>query len=305
MRMFLAIVDHGSLVAAAEHLGLTQPTLGRRLNALQKRFGAKLFVREGRRMVPTDTGHAIIDNARRMQRELVAIQRLVDDSASGLSGIVTVSATEGTGTEWLAPELTAFHRDYPDITLNLLIESRSVDIVLREADIALRLVEPSQPDLIARRLVKVGFGWYAQRDYLRRAAPIKSERDLAAHDVIGFLHAGNPMQVLPGASHALDDIGRFSVVTNSPAAQISAVRSGYGIGALSHRWATMFPELVNVLPGQNVAEKDMFIVTHEELRHSARIRAVYDFLTERVLAAEETFANGITHEEEGLRRRRA
>lgn len=292
MRMFLAIVDHGSLVAAAEHLDLTQPTLGRRLAALQKRIGTTLFIRDGRRLALTDSGHAILDSARRMHREMLAIQRSVDVSASGLSGMVTISATEGTGTEWLAPELMAFHREYPDITINLLIEGRAVDLVHREADIALRLVEVTQPDLIARKLVDIGFGWYASKQYLAGKAPIESEHDLAGHDFVALQMRGEPLRVIPFGTHPLDATARFVIASNSPAAQLSAVRAGYGLGAVSHRWASMYPELVQVLPDHNVAQTGMWIVTHEELRHSARIRAVFDFLVERISETQHVFSHG-------------
>lgn len=292
MRLFLAIVDHKSLVAAAEHLELTQPTLGRRLSALQKRFGATLFIRDGRQLALTDAGHAIVDSARRMQREMQSIQRAVDVSASGLSGIVTISATEGTGTEWLPPAMRAFNEQYPDITLNLLVESRAVDIVMREADIALRLSEPTQPDLIAKKLVAVGFGWYASQKYLQDKPPITSDRDLAQHELLGFTAAGQRTGIIPFIHHPLDTIAKFALLTNSPAAQLAAVRAGYGVGVISHRWATMYPELVPVLPGHSVASVDMWIVTHTELRHSARIRAVYDHLIEQVLAAQQMFEHG-------------
>lgn len=293
MRLFLALVDHGTLVAAAEHLGLSQPTLGRRLSALQKRVGATLFTRDGRRLALTDAGHAIVENARRMQSEMHAIGRALEVQSSGLSGTVTISATEGTGTEWLAPELRDFQAQYPDITLHLLIEARAVDLVRREADIALRIGEPTQPDLIARRLVSIGFGWYASRDWAAAHGPVGSEADLEGADFVGFALEGRPPGILPIVPLALDASARFKVTTNSLAAQVSAVRAGYGVGAISHRWAAMHPELVNLMPGHSVGATDLWIVTHEELRHSARIRAVFDYLTERVRAAATTFETGV------------
>lgn len=296
MRLFLALVDHGTLVAAAEHLGLSQPTLGRRLTALQKRVGATLFTRDGRRLALTDAGHAIVENARRMQSEMHAIGRALEVQSSGLSGTVTISATEGTGTEWLAPELRDFSAQYPDITLKLLIEARAVDLVRREADIALRIGEPTQPDLIARRLVSIGFGWYASADWAAEHGPVRSEADLETVDFVGFSLEGKPPGILPIVQLPLDAAARFTVTTNSLAAQVSAVRAGYGVGAISHRWAAMHPELVNLMPGHSVGSTDLWIVTHEELRHSARIRAVFDYLTEHVRAAASTFETGVARQ---------
>ncbi|MEM1439506.1 MAG: LysR family transcriptional regulator [Pseudomonadota bacterium] len=296
MRLFLALVDHGTLVAAAEHLGLSQPTLGRRLTALQKRMGTTLFTRDGRRLALTDAGHAIVENARRMQSEMHAIGRALDVQSSGLSGTVTISATEGTGTEWLAPELRAFHDQYPDIVLNLLIEARAVDLVRREADIALRIGEPTQPDLIARKLVKIGFGWYASREWLARNGPIKSEEEVLRKDIVGFASESQAPGILPLVEAPPDATMHFSVTSNSMAARMSAIRAGYGVGVASHRWATMYPELVNVFPGRNVGSADLWIVTHEELRHSARIRAVFDYLSEHVRNAAEAFETGFEGE---------
>lgn len=289
IRLFLAIVEHGSLLAASEHLSLTQPTLGRRLAAMERRMGVPLFVRTGRRMRLTDTGRAILENARRMEREMLAIERAVDVQSKGLAGEVIITATEGTGTEWLAPELYEFHRHYPDIILNIRVDNRAMDLLRREADVALRLGEPSEPELIARRLVTVGFGLYAAKRYLDEAPPIRALEDLAEHDLIGLYGADGKAQLTLGETELGGMRGRMVLTTNSPAAQLSAARAGYGIAVLSHRWVSLRADLVPVLPEIAVLETDMWLVTHEELRHSARIRAVSDYLTERVLANKELF----------------
>ncbi|MGI9284934.1 MAG: LysR family transcriptional regulator [Pseudomonadales bacterium] len=292
IRLFLAILDHGSLVAASEHLGLTQPTVGRRLSALEKRLDTPLFVRSGRRMQLTDSGAAILDSARRMEREMLAIERTVEVQSKGLCGEVTISATEGTGTEWLTPVLFEFHQRYPDIIVKVLIESRAVDLVHREADIALRLGRPTQPDLIARRLVTIEFGLYATQVYLDRAGPVTSTASLADHQLVGLDTARTRIEPAPDFLSRETIAGHYVYLTNSPAAQIGAVRAGFGIGVLSHRWAAMVPSLQRVLPDYTPAEVDLWLVTHEELRHSARIRAVSDFIAERIIADAELFATG-------------
>jgi DNA-binding transcriptional LysR family regulator len=285
IRLFLAILDRGSLVAAAEHMELTQPTVGRRLTAMEERFGTPLFVRAGRRMQLTDAGRAILDSARRMEREMLAIERSLDVQSTSLCGDVTISATEGTGTEWLTPVLLDFHAQYPDIVLHVLIEGRAVDLIRREADIALRLGQPAQPDLIARRLLTVGFGLYASEVYLRRAAPLRSLEDLHAHQMVALQGNGTALNsplFLPASAQVLP--GKLVYLTNSPTAQLSAVQAGFGIGILSHRWASVAGRLTHVLPDYTAAALDLWLVTHEELRHSARIRAVFDFIAERALA---------------------
>ena len=295
IRLFLAILDHGSLVAASEPLGLTQPTVGRRLAALENRLGTPLFVRSGRRMQLTDAGTAILDSARRMEREMLAIERTAEVQSKGFSGEVTISATEGTGTEWLTPVLFAFHQLYPDIVITVQIENRTVDLVRREADIALRLGRPTQPALIARRLITIGFGLYAASAYLDRAGPVASIAALDDHHLVGLDTTG--ARIEPGPSLlSMEKItgheGHYVYQSNSPAAQIAAVQAGFGIGILSHRWAAMVPGLQRVLPEYTAAEVELWLVTHEELRHSARIRAVSDFIAERIIADEALFARG-------------
>ncbi|MCB1689512.1 MAG: LysR family transcriptional regulator [Halioglobus sp.] len=296
IRLFLAILDQGSLVGAAEHLGLTQPTVGRRLSAMETRFGTPLFVRAGRRMQMTDAGKAILDSARRMEIEMLAIERNLEAQSTALCGEVTISATEGTGTEWLTPVLLDFHREYPEIVLNVQIESRAADLIHREADIALRLSRPEQPELIARRLVKVGFGLYASRGYLDSAPPLQTLEDLAAHKRVGLRTSNNREQLFESLPF-LDPLpGEYTYVSNSPTAQVIAVQAGFGVGILSHRWASMAGRLIRVLPEYSAASIDLWLVTHEELRHSARIRTTFDFIAQRAQADADLFARGTRHE---------
>ncbi|MEH6593847.1 MAG: LysR family transcriptional regulator [Halioglobus sp.] len=284
IRLFLAVLDHGSLIAASEYLGLTQPSVGRRLTAMEERIGAPLFVRSGRRMQLSDAGVAILESARRMENEMMAIERSVEVQSKGLCGRVTISATEGTGTEWLTPVLFDFHQLYPDITVSVLIENRVVDLIHREADIALRLGRPTQPDLIARRLINIGFGLYAAQKYLDSAGPVSDIDALDKHQFV-VLEPTNAAAKPPGMIAGMGKIIRNPVYfTNSPAAQLSAVCAGFGIGVLSHRWAAMHPALKRVLEDYVPMEVELWLVSHEELRHSARIRAVSDFIAERVIA---------------------
>jgi DNA-binding transcriptional LysR family regulator len=293
IRLFLAVFEQGSLVGAAQSLELTQPTVGRRLAAMEDRFGTPLFVRSGRRMQLTDAGAGILESARRMEREMLAIERSLEVQSKALCGEVTISATEGTGTDWLTPVLFDFHQHYPEIVVKVQIESRAVDLIHREADIALRLGRPKQADLIARRLVNVGFGLYASPAYLDRAEPLSSVADLASHQLVGLdmnRERINAAEAFP-AAQPLE--GNYVYLTNSPAAQLSAVQSGFGIGVLSHRWAAMAGNLTRLLPDYTAAKIELWLVTHEELRHSARIRAVSDFIAERVLADAILFESGV------------
>ncbi|MAT92777.1 MAG: LysR family transcriptional regulator [Halioglobus sp.] len=294
IRLFLAILDHGSLVAAAEQLGLTQPTVGRRLAALEARFDTPLFVRAGRRMQLTDAGDSILESARRMEREMLAIERSLEVQSKALVGEVTISATEGTGTQWLTPVLRDFHRRYPEIVVKVQIDNRTVDLLHREADIALRLGQPTQGELIARRLASVGFGLYASPDYLAELGTPTRVEDLATHHMVGLDAAGTRIDSALAFPTAQPLPGNYVYLSNSPAAQLSAVQCGLGIGVISHRWAAMVDGLVRVLPDFTAASVDLWLVSHEELRHSARIRALSDFIAERVRDDAPLFAQGST-----------
>ena len=293
--LFLAIVDKGSLVAASEALGLTQPTVGRRLSAMEERFGTPLFVRSGRRMQLTDAGGGILENARRMEREMLAIERSLEVHSTALVGEVTISATEGTGTEWLVPALYDFQQQYPEIVIKVHIENRNVDLLHREADLALRISRPTQPALIARHLVNVGFGLYASEKYLDQAGTPGTVEELEAHNIVGLAgRPGSNMEVSEVFPYGDPVPGNYVYFTNSPAAQMAAVEAGFGIGLLSHRWVSMRGGLVHVLPEFAPAQIELWLVSHEELRYSARIKAVSDFVAERFERDRHLFEVGTT-----------
>jgi DNA-binding transcriptional LysR family regulator len=290
--IFLAVLDAGSLVSAAEVLAISQPTVGRRLAALEQRMGVTLFSRSGRRMVPTEIARRIEEAARRVAREMHAIERGIAGEAQGLRGQVTISANEGTGSEWLLPVLADLQRQHPEIYIDLKIESRSADLVQREADIALRMGRPTQPDLIARKLADVGFGFYASRGLLATLPPINEVSDLNERPWVRgiFTRQGDDLLNRFFADHDIQC--RVVLNTNSPAAQLRAVQHGIGFGVLSHRWARQEPELVRILPEQSAATVALWLVTHEDLRHSARLRAVADHIAAAARRDEALFISG-------------
>ena len=290
--VFLAVYDAGSLMAASEQLELSQPTVGRRLAAFEKRMGVNLFARVGRRLAPTEIAHKIEDSARKMSREMLSIKRFADGSVSGLHGQVTVSANEGTGSEWLVPVLAELQRVYPDISIELRKESRTADLVQREADIALRMRRPTQLDLITRKLASVGFGFYAAKSWLDQNDPIEEMADLNGRRWVWGVFG-------PGRTDLLGDYlkerqieSEVALRTDSPAAQLRAVQEGMGLAVLSHRWASKHPDLCRVLPEVAAATYSLWLVTHEDLRHSARIRAVADHIAAAAERDASLFAHG-------------
>lgn len=293
MALLLAVLDTGSLAAAGEALGLSQPTVGRRLAALETRLDTTLFSRGGKRLIPTEMALSIEENARKMSREMFAIRRRVAGAVTGMAGQVTVSANEGTGSEWLIPVLADLQRMHPDIYVELKIDLRAADLVQREADIALRLGRPTQQELIARKLADVGFALYASEQFLAAHGPITSLDDLQDKPWVrgNFIKTGNDALMAFMSEHNLRY--RIALSTNSPAAQIAAVRAGLGIAVISHRWASTYPELVPLLPALEVASLELWLVSHSDLRHSARMRAVADYIIEAARKDESLFAGGI------------
>lgn len=292
LHIFLAIVEAGSISGAAKALNMSQPTVGRHLNALEDAAGTSLFARSTRALKLTDSGEAILENARRMGVEALTIERLLEGHVKTLSGLVKITAVEGLGTHWLPREIAIFNERYPDITIEIQIGNRVVDLQRREADIALRLVRPYQGDLIAKKLTSYGFGLYADKGYLERHGVPVGVEDLAQHQMVGMPH-----QVFRDIGFGADEWEHISqaktvVQTNSPSAHIEATCAGLGIGLHSHRWASSYSNLLRVLPQINLDKVGVWIVSHEDLRHSARIRAVFDFLSERIIAQKSLFEEG-------------
>jgi DNA-binding transcriptional LysR family regulator len=287
LRDFLAVAEGGSLSHAARRLGVSQPTLTRRMAALEARFRTELFRRTPRGVELTEAGESILQPARQMQQEALALELAVSGRDAALAGAVRVTATEGLGVHWLTPALADFRAEQPAIEIDVMIQNEPVNLLRREADIALRLGRPRQAEIVTRKLARLGFGLYASRTYLDRHGRPGTGDELNAHHRVGFDEAQhrNPAAWL----ESLLSEGSAAYRSNSVLAQIAAMRAGYGIGACAHFVGAHYPDLERVLPGQEMAT-DVWLATHAGLRRSARIRAVFDFLAERLEASREALA---------------
>lgn len=279
--IYLAVAEAGSLSAAARRLGTSQPTLGRRLAGLERQLGTTLFNRSVRGLTQTEAGAAILENARRMRDEAAAIALAAEGRDVGLRGPVTISAVEGLSQLWLAPNLRDFHDLYPDIHICVRVENQAADLVQREADIAIRMFRPVQHSLIARKVARVRFGIFAAERYIARHGSPRSADEIAGHSTVTWQ---------PYTAQSILARGRCVFSSNSSQALLAATRSGLGLGVLAVSWAGRYPDLIRLLPDLDIGDVDMWLVTHEELRGSARIRALYDFLAERLAADAPIFA---------------
>ena len=181
--ILLAVVETGSLTAAGRKLGMSQPTVGRRIRALEDHFGTPLITKEKGAVVPTSFGHSMLDHIRRMQDEAAAIDRSSATLENSLAGVVRLSATEGIGTSWLPSALQSFRELHPDILVDLGIGFKNYNLAQREADIAIRWMSPGdQNSLIGRKVATVTFGLFASESYLDKKGAPQSLEELSDHD---------------------------------------------------------------------------------------------------------------------------
>jgi len=278
--IFLAVAEAGSLTAAGRALGMSQPTVGRRIRALEDHFGTSLLKRENGQLVPTNFGQSMLDHIRRMQDEASAIDRSSATLEDSLSGVVRLSATEGVGTSWLPGVMQKFRREHPDVLIDIGIGFQNFNLAQREADIALRWRSPGeQNSLIGRKVAEVGFGLFASADYLERRGTPSTPEDLSEHDgVIAQIMDGKSLWLMDDGNKMRHEPKRVTFNTNSIWAFDQALVHGYGIGVLPMcGLINRDLGLVRVLP-EFVHMESLYLVAHQDLKRSLRIRAVFDYL---------------------------
>ena len=277
VRSFLAALEHGSLLAGARALGLSQPTLGRHIAELEAQLGVVLFERTGRGLLPTEAALGMADSARAMEAGALQLARRVSGAQSALQGTVRISASQPVACVLLPPVLARMRQALPEVQVELVSSDAVANLLRREADIALRMVAPRQASLIARRIGKVAVGAYAHRDYLRRRGTPRTPADLLNHDLVGEDRAD---AMLKGFAAAGSPVRReqFVLRTDDRIAYWGAVRAGMGIGFLSDILAKADPDLVPVLPGLRIPPMPLWLVVHREIRTNQRVRAVFEYL---------------------------
>ncbi|MFZ5610219.1 MAG: LysR family transcriptional regulator [Pseudomonadota bacterium] len=279
VRDFLAVAEHGSLSAAARQLKISQPTLGRRITALEEILGAELFVRGPRGLDLTPTGEAILERAKGMREEALALERAATGNDQSLTGTVRISVTEIIGAEWLTEQMAPFLRRFPQITVEMSIDNAAADILRRQADIAVRMFDPTEPDLIATKVGIMRFGLYAARDYLATYGVPRSAEDLLQHR---FILPGERLMSMVRQrwldTRAYEERAAFRA--NSAIALSTALMNGYGVGLQAAILAWRADNLVRVMPALEYPPSNIWLVTHADLRRSARIRAAFSYLKE-------------------------
>lgn len=277
-RAFLAVMTEGSLSAAARALGLTQPTLGRLVAALEHALGVALFTRSPQGLKPTDAALDLKPHAQAMAGAASALVRAASGAGDAARGVVRITASEIIGAEVLPPILANFRRRHPAVTVELSLDNQQQDLLRGAADIAVRMVRPTQDALVARRLADTHLGLYAHRRYVEAEGAPAALDGLAGHALIGF-DKGTPF--LRGLVQRVPLPPRgFSFRADSDLAQLAAVRAGFGIGFVQHGVARREPDLVPICPGQIGFDLPVWLVMHEDLRSTLRMRAMFDHLAE-------------------------
>jgi DNA-binding transcriptional LysR family regulator len=282
-RSFLAVFREGSLSGAARALGVAQPTVGRHIAELEAALGLPLFTRSPRGLVPTEPARELVPHAEVMAAAAEALLRAASGEASEARGTVRITASDIIGAEVLPPILAAFRERHPAIAIELVLSNRPEDLLRREVDIAVRMVEPVQDALLARHIGRIWLGLHATRRYLDTHGVPQTLADIRKHSLIGFDR--DPMSARLGArlGYALTR-ELFALRTDNDLAQLAALRAGFGIGACQLGIARRDSELVHVLPDDFGFDLQMFVAMHEDLRRSRRIRLMFDHLVDALRA---------------------
>jgi DNA-binding transcriptional LysR family regulator len=278
-RAFLAVLEEGSLSGGARSLGLTQPTMGRQIEALELALGVKLFTRSQTGLAATDTALTLRPFAENLRATASALRRA--STGAGGGGTVRVTAPEVVCVEVLPPILTALRETHPAVKIELVASNRTQDLLQRDADIAVRMVQPSQAALVARRVGAIPLRLFAHRRYLDLAGMPASIAALKQHTLIGFDQETNYIRAMQKRGLPLSR-DMFSLCTDNQLAQLAAIRAGYGIGMCQAPLARHNPDLLPVLPETVKDELETWIVMHEDLRSSERCRIVFDALASGV-----------------------
>jgi len=278
------VADAGSLTHAGEALRLSQSAVSRQIRALEESLDTTLFHRHARGLILTEQGELLFDATSAMVKRLEAASARIRDSEDEVFGELRVTTTTAFGTLWLAPRLKTLYGRYPDLKIDLMLEERVLDLPMREADVAIRMKEPSQADLIRRRLMAVHMRLYASPRYLAERGTPTCMAELSGHRLI--CQATGAHQVAAGARLVQEllvhDI-QSTLTVNNYFGVLQAVLNDLGIGVLPDYITEDFQNLVRVLPDVQSAEVPVFLAYPEELRHSKRIAAFRDFVTEELM----------------------
>ena len=295
LRIFHAVAEAGSLTHAGEQLHLSQSAVSRQIRALEESLDTTLFHRHARGLILTEQGELLHEATSAMVKRLDTAAARIRDSEEEVFGELRVTTTTGFGSLWLAPRLPELYGKYPDLKIDLILDERVLDLPMREADVAIRMKEPSQADLIRRKLMSVHMRLYATPEYLAERGTPETLEDLSRHRLV-CQHVASA-QVSAGANfvrHLLTYDIPSTLTVNNYFGVLQAVLAGLGIGVLPDYVIEDFPQIVRVLPDTESGEIPVFLAYPEELRQSKRIAAFRDFVSEEIFARRQRLRDSAT-----------
>lgn len=281
VRAFLVTVEEGSLSAAARALGLAQPTLGRQVTALEEELGVALFERAGRGLVLTPAGLALVDHARAMGAAATKLSLAASGRTQAIEGRISITASEFYAAHLLPGILIRMRAEAPGIEVEIVGSNQMVDLIRREADIAIRNARPAQADLVARKIGDDTGALCAAKTYLDRIGRPQGKAGLAAADFIGFTPPGRIAEMLAGLGYPVTERS-FVLHSANHLVQWEMIRAGLGIGIAPLRAIRADPALEEVLPGETPIPFPVWLTTHRDLHTSRRVRLVFDMMAEEL-----------------------
>lgn len=285
LRVFHAVAEAGSVTRAGEILHVSQSAVSRQIRALEDSLATILFHRHARGLILTKSGELLFETARKIRSEIDRTKVRIHDDQNAVQGELRVTTTTGFGTLWLAPRIGQLFARYPNLKIDLRLADHVLDLAMREADVAIRMKEPSQAELIHRKLMTVNMRLYASREYLAVNGAPSTRDQLHDHRLV----SQSPETGLPASIHQWivpflkTGHGSHMTVSNYFGV-LPAVLHGAGIGLLPDYVTCGFPQLVRVLPDEQSQDVPVYIAYPEELRNSKRVAAFRDFVVHEAVA---------------------
>ena len=286
LRVFHAVAEAGSFTHAGEALNLSQSAVSRQISALEESLSVPLFHRHARGLILTEQGELLYRTAREVFSKLAMTEAMLSESKDRPKGPLKVTTTVSFGSAWLTPRIREFLELYPDIQVAMVVDDSELDLSMREADVAIRMSPPRQPDLVQRHLMTVRVHLYAAPEYLKKHGTPRRAEELDQHRLVVYGdEARAPISNINWVLEAGLKPGherRPILQVNNTYGLLRAVSSGLGLAALPDYVAVEAPELVRILPELTGPPVEAYFVYPEELRSSKRISVFRDFLIRKV-----------------------
>ncbi|MDE8348624.1 MAG: LysR family transcriptional regulator [Acidocella sp.] len=285
LRVFHAVAEAGSFTHAGDTLNLSQSAVSRQISALEEALSVPLFHRHARGLILTEQGEALNRTVREVFAKLAMTEALLAESKEKPAGRLKITTTHSFGVTWLAPRLKHFLSAHPDVSVSLLLDDTDLDLAMREADVAIRMHPPRQPDLVQRHLGEIRWQVWASPEYLKANGTPEKPEDLDHHKLVLFGDRKPPVLDV----NWLAEVGRKDgtprrglLEVNSLQAMLVAIRAGIGIGAIPDYLMHEPAGLIPLLPNVQKPHVDMYFVYPEELRNSKRVSVFRDFLVKSI-----------------------